>query len=75
MAVEIKNSTLKFIDLVTVEDAEAIFNKLLEKKKIKIDMSQCKHIHTAILQLLMVFTPEIIKLPEDKDLKKWIIKE
>ncbi len=72
MALEIKNSTLKFIDLVTIEDAESLFNRLLEKKKVRIDMSQCRHIHTAVLQLLMVFSPEIEKLPEDDDLKIWI---
>ncbi|BAU22811.1 hypothetical protein THC_0415 [Caldimicrobium thiodismutans] len=72
MPLQIKNRIVKFIDIVTIEDTETLFNWFLEKKQGKIDMSKCRHIHTAILQLLMIFKPKIEKLPEDNDLKKWI---
>jgi len=49
MPVEFKNNTSKLIDLVSIEDAEALFNWLLERKKPKMDLSELCHIHTACL--------------------------
>ena len=72
MPVEFKNNTAKLIDLVSIEDAEALFNWLLERKKPKMDLSELSHIHTACLQLLLVFKPEIIAHPEQEDLKYWL---
>jgi ABC-type transporter Mla MlaB component len=72
MPVEFKNNTAKLIDLVSIEDAEALFNWLLERKKPKMDLSELSHIHTACLQLLLVFKPEIIAHPEKEDLKYWL---
>ncbi len=70
MPVEFKNNTAKFIDVITVEDAETLFNWLIEKKKPKIDLSELNHIHTACLQLLLVFKPEITKLSDNEDLRQ-----
>jgi hypothetical protein len=72
MPIEFKNNTAKLIDLVSVEDAEALFNWLLERKKPKMDLSELCHIHIACLQLLLVFKPEIIAHPEKEDLKYWL---
>jgi ABC-type transporter Mla MlaB component len=72
MPVEFKNNTAKLIDLVSIEDADALFNWLLERKKPKMDLSELSHIHTACLQLLLVFKPEIIAHPEQEDLKYWL---
>ena len=69
MPVEFKNNTVKLTDLVSIEDAEALFNWFLEIKKPKVDLSELSHIHTACLQLLLVFKPELIALPEQEDLK------
>jgi len=69
MPVEFKNNTAKLIDLVSIEDAEALFNWFLERKKPEVDLSELSHIHTASLQLLHVFKPEITGLPEKEDLK------
>ena len=72
MPVEFKNNTAILTDLVSIEDAEALFNWLLERKKPKMDLSELSHIHTACLQLLLVFKPEIIAHPEQEDLKYWL---
>jgi ABC-type transporter Mla MlaB component len=72
MPVEFKNNTAKFIDVVTVEDAETLFNWLIERKKPKIDLTDLNHIHTACLQLLLVFKPEITKLPDNEDLRQFL---
>ena len=72
MPVEFKNNTAILTDLVSIEDADALFNWLLERKKPKMDLSELSHIHTACLQLLLVFKPEIIAYPEQEDLKYWL---
>jgi ABC-type transporter Mla MlaB component len=72
MPVEFKNNTAILTDLVSIEDAESLFNWLLERKKPKMDLSELSHIHTACLQLLLVFKPEIIAHPEQEDLKYWL---
>ncbi len=72
MGVEIKKSKAYFINTVTVEEAEDVFNWFLKQKKPKVDLSKCKHLHSAVLQLFLIFKPEIIKFPEDEELKVWL---
>uniref|UniRef100_A0A7V6CE59 Uncharacterized protein n=1 Tax=Thermodesulfobacterium geofontis TaxID=1295609 RepID=A0A7V6CE59_9BACT len=69
MPVKFKNNVAKFTDLLSIEDAETLFNWFIKKKKPKIDLSKLNHLHTACLQLLLIFKPKIIALPEQKDLK------
>jgi ABC-type transporter Mla MlaB component len=72
MPVEIKKKEAKLTGVVTIEEAEELFNFFLEKKP-KVDLSEVEHIHTACLQLLLVFKPEIIALPQDKELARWFL--
>ncbi len=72
MPVEFKNNTAKLTELVSIEDAEVLFNWFLERKKTKVDLNELIHIHTACLQLLLIFQPEIITLPVQEDLKFWL---
>jgi ABC-type transporter Mla MlaB component len=73
MPVEIKKKEAKLMGVVRIEEAEELFNFLVEKKKPKVDLSELEHIHTACLQLLLVFKPEIIAFPQDKELALWFL--
>lgn len=71
MPVEFKESTAIFTETVTVEDAEKIFEWFLTAKEPVVDMTECLHIHTSVLQMLAIFKPHV-KLPDDENLKLWI---
>jgi len=73
MPVEIKKKEAKLTGVVGIEEAEELFNFLVEKKKPKVDLSELEHLHTACLQLLLVFKPEIIAFPQDKELALWFL--
>ena len=72
MAVEFINDTAKFTDMVSIEEAEALYNWFLEGGKRKIDLSEVSHIHLACLQLLLIFKPEITALPKQDDLRMFL---
>jgi len=74
MGIDLKNNIVKLTDIVTIDDAEILFNWLLEKKKIKVDMAELSHIHTAAYQILLVFKPKYSKIPEN-DLKIFFTEE
>ena len=73
MPVEIKKKEAKLTGVLGIEEAEELFNFLVEKKKPKVDLSELEHLHTACLQLLLVFKPEIIAFPQDKELALWFL--
>jgi len=70
MAIEIKKGLALLKGEVTIEEAEELFNYFLKTKKPRVDLSECEYLHTAVLQLLLVFQPELVKLPEKRELKE-----
>ncbi len=70
MPIELDNDTARFKDIVTVHEAEQLYEWLMGQSPIKIDLSACTHLHTACLQLLMLIKPEIIAMPEDKEIRE-----
>jgi|YelNatPaOPRAMG01_1025707.scaffolds.fasta_scaffold51806_3 ABC-type transporter Mla MlaB component len=68
MPIEFKNNKAKLTGLINIEDAESLFNWLIKKKKPKVDLSEVNHIHTAALQILLIFRSTIVNFPEN-DLK------
>ena len=46
-------------DVVTVEDAEALFDWLKLQAKPAVTLSKCVHVHTAVLQVLLMTRPKI----------------
>jgi hypothetical protein len=47
-------------DIVTVEDAEALLQWLKSHPKPAVNLSKCKHLHAAILQVLLATRPAIV---------------
>lgn len=73
MAIEYLENKAIFKEVVTIEEAEELFNWLLSQDEVEIDMTECIHIHTAILQLIHLFKSKLkLKLSADSDLQTWI---
>lgn len=72
MSIEYKKSVAVFEESVTVEDAEELLGWLIKNPKGKINLSTCKHIHAANLQVLMAVKPIIANQSKDEDLQAWL---
>jgi hypothetical protein len=66
MAIEYTKNTARFIDIISVEDAEALLEWLQGQKKPQVDLSACTHLHAANLQVLMAAMPVIAAWPADE---------
>lgn len=62
--------TAKFGQSVQVELAEELFAWLIAKPKRKVDASQCEHLHSSVLQVLLMCKPKLTKLPANEWLKQ-----
>lgn len=72
MALESTKSMLKLSGIVSVEEAETLFDWLQRHPKGKVDLSRCEHLHAANLQVLLAFRPKIHALPADESLAGWL---
>lgn len=46
-----------------VEEAESLHAWMLEQTAPEVDLSACEHLHTAVLQVLLVARPSLVVLP------------
>lgn len=49
----------------SVEAAEALFSWLISNPRHKVNASDCQHLHTAVLQVLLLCRPNIVAYPKD----------
>lgn len=70
MGIHYGKKLLKFEDNVGIEEAEKLFEYLIDAKKVKVDLSELSHLHSALLQLLIIFRDkiEVSSLPKDERL-------
>jgi hypothetical protein len=55
-----------------VEDALTLLEFLQSHATAKVDLSSCTHLHTAVLQVLLAARPEIVALPREVFLARWL---
>jgi hypothetical protein len=55
-----------------VEDALPLLEFLQSQGSAKVDLGSCTHLHTAVLQVLLAGRPEIIALPQEAFLARWL---
>jgi len=72
MPISYKKTVAIFDGVCAVEDAETLWNWLLEHPKGKVNLKNCTHIHSAIFQVLMKAQPIPSSLPEDEVLSAWV---
>jgi len=68
MPIELKQKVAVFTGSCNVEEAETFFEWLLDKPGRTVNFKTCTHIHTAILQVLMYYKPEISVAPAKKQM-------
>lgn len=66
MSIEYKKTVAIMEGECAVEDAEVLLEWILLNPKGKINLKQCEHMHTAVLQVLMAVNPSVSVWP-DKD--------
>lgn len=58
-------TTLVLDGVVTAEDTDNFVAYLKDCPGLSIDMSACEHLHTAVLQAILVLQPHISAMPVD----------
>jgi len=72
MPIEFKKNLVVFKGVVPVEDAEVLLECLQTNSAVKVDLSDCTHLHCANLQVLMAAKPNVTAWPGDKEFCTWL---
>jgi hypothetical protein len=61
-----ESGTMLILDgVITAEDTDQFMACLNECPELSIDMSACEHLHTALLQAILILQPHISAMPVD----------
>lgn len=73
MAVRIEGGVVHLVSDCGVEDAETVAAALAAAPFARVDLDQCRQLHGAVVQALLVFRPQIVGLPADDFLKAFVV--
>jgi len=73
MSVRLDGNIIHLEEDCRVEDAEPLLGWLQADQTRIVDLTEVRHIHTAVLQILMAFRPAIRGTAKDTFLRDWII--
>jgi hypothetical protein len=65
MPIAVTETIAIFEGVCEIEQAEALLDWLRKTPAPQIDLSQCEHMHTAVLQTLLAVRPTIVAMPPD----------
>jgi hypothetical protein len=71
MPLVLMETSIRFEDVCTVEDAMEFVEYLRRDEVAEVDLSACTYLHTALLQLLRLAHPRITAAPADPFLARW----
>jgi hypothetical protein len=72
LTVRLDDGVLHLEGSCPVEEAEILLEFLLTNPGIPVAWSGCRHLHTAVLQVLMALRPPLQGVPDDAFLRRWI---
>lgn len=72
MSIVYEKETARLTGTVSVEDAEPLLEWVQTHPQGEIDLSACKHLHAANLQVLMASRLRIASWPAADDLARWM---
>ncbi|WP_006788382.1 hypothetical protein [Thiorhodospira sibirica] len=73
MPIRFEEQTAILEEFCTVEEADTLLAWLMEHPDAQVDLAPCKHLHAAILQVLLSCKPTLKNLPqEDGELRAWM---
>lgn len=61
------------IDVCGVAEAETLLAWLLDHPTGQVDLQPCRHLHTAVLQVLLALRPTLAGEPDDPLLAEWLL--
>jgi len=73
MPVRFKKTVAVLDGICTVEESEQLLEWLGQHPKGKVNLKQCAHLHSAVLQVLMAVKPELSSPPSDPDMASWLL--
>ncbi|WP_044560509.1 hypothetical protein [Azospirillum sp. B4] len=73
MAVVTEKNLIRLEGACVAEDAETLVSALQDAPESAIDVSQCRHLHGAVVQVLLAFRPSVRGMAEDIFLRDWVI--
>ncbi len=73
MTIQVRGKLLKLVDTCPVEEAEVLHDKLLEKPDVQIDLSECTHLHSAVVQVLLAQPRAVKRVADDPFLSRWVV--
>ncbi len=72
MTISRRGKILKLTGVIGVEDAEIIYAELERHSFQEVDLSGCEYLHSAVLQLFLMFKVPIHKYPQQPTLASWL---
>jgi len=61
-----ENGTTLVLDgVITAEDTDQFMTSLKEYPELTVDLSACEHLHTAVLQAILILKPIVSAMPAD----------
>lgn len=73
MTVSLEGNIIRLEGRCRIEDAEILLARLIENPGCTVDLSDCASIHTALVQLLLAFSPPLSGIPGDPTLQSWLV--
>ncbi len=75
MAIEYEENVAYLKGVCEIEEGEEFLEWIKSKDSPKIDLSEVEHMHTAIVQIILFFKPEIINLDKESFFGRYVFKE
>lgn len=72
MSVRVEGQVIFLEDQCHVEQAEQLFLRLQEAPDRTIDLSGCRHLHSAVAQVLLSFGARVSGEPADEFLRRYV---
>lgn len=72
MSVRLDETAIRLEGECHVEDAEALVAYVQAHPKLPVDLSQCRHLHSALAQALLAFRPVLTGVGADETLETWL---
>lgn len=73
MTVSRDGSVVRLREVCRVEDAETLTALLQDICDSTLDLTACKGLHAAVVQVLLAFRPKIVGEPDDPFLRDWLL--
>ena len=72
MSIALDSDRIVIAGVARVEDAEPLANALIASPDRTVDLSACTDLHGAVLQVLLIFAPNVVGSVGNPSLEPWL---